>query len=175
MWQKLFALGYNMFMNSKGLTSEQVQSKIEEGKVNIVQGRASNTIPRILLKNTITVFNFVNLVLAIMVIIVGSYKNLLFIVIAIANTLISIVTEVRAKHIVDKMRLTTEQRPTVIRDGKTIQINQSNIVEGDLLVYSLGDQILVDCRLEEGVVEVNESFITPIKFVVEREFLTIEL
>ena len=160
MWQKLFALGYNIFMNSKGLTSEQVQTKIEEGKVNIVQGRASNTISRILLKNTITVFNFVNLVLAIMVIIVGSYKNLLFIVIAIANTLISIVNEVRAKRIVDKMRLTTEQRPTVIRDGKTIQINQSNIVEGDLLVYSLGDQILVDCRLEEGVVEVNESFIT---------------
>ncbi len=147
-------------MNLNGLTSEQVKEKISQGKQNVVPKKNSNTISRIILKNTLTVFNLVNLILAIMVLVVGSYKNLLFIIIAIANTLISIINEVRAKKTVDKMRLTAEQKPTVIRDGKTLQIPQTEIVEGDLVVYSLGDQILVDSQVEEGQVEVNESYVT---------------
>ena len=147
-------------MNPQGLTSKQVQSKIAEGKSNRTSKKTTNSITKIILKNSLTIFNLVNLILAIMIILVGSYKNLLFILIAIANTLISIINEIRAKRTVDKMRLTTEQKPTVIRNGKTIQINQEDIVEGDLLIFSLGDQILVDCRLEEGAIEVNESFVT---------------
>ena len=98
-------------------------------------------------KNTFTIFNLVNLILAILIISVGSYKNLLFVFIAIANTLISIINEVRAKRIVDKLRLVSEQQPTVIREGKTIQIPADELVEGDLLILSLGDQILVDSHL----------------------------
>ncbi|MDO4746745.1 MAG: HAD-IC family P-type ATPase [Candidatus Saccharibacteria bacterium] len=147
-------------MSLQGLSSKQVAQKIAEGKANRTSNYNHNSIPRIILKNTLTIFNLVNLILATMILIVGSYKNLLFVLIAIANTLISIINEIRAKRTVDKMRLTSEQRPTVIRDGKTLQIDQTDIVEGDLLVYSLGDQILVDCRLEEGTVEVNESFVT---------------
>lgn len=147
-------------MSLQGLSSKQVAQKIAEGKANRTSNYNHNSIPRIILKNTLTIFNLVNLILAIMILVVGSYKNLLFVLIAIANTLISIINEIRAKRTVDKMRLTSEQRPTVIRDGKTLQIDQTDIVEGDLLVYSLGDQILVDCRLEEGTVEVNESFVT---------------
>ena len=82
----------------------------------------NHPILKIIVKNTFTLFNFVNLVLALMVAFVGSYKNMLFILIAIANTLISIVNEVRAYKIVKKMRLTTEQRPTVIRDNKSYQV-----------------------------------------------------
>lgn len=147
-------------MNLEGLSSQQVAEKTKQGKVNRVSKKTKNTVPKIILKNCLTIFNLVNLVLAIMIILVGSYKNLLFILIAIANTLISIINEIRAKKTVDKMRLTSEQRPTVIRNNKIVQITQEEIVEGDLLVYSLGDQILVDCRLEEGTVEVNESFVT---------------
>ena len=147
-------------MNQKGLTKEEVNARIAAGKVNRTPRKSSNTIGRIILKNSLTIFNLVNLILAVMIILVGSYKNLLFLLIAIANTLISIINEIRAKKTVDKMRLITEQRPTVIRNGKTIQIDQQDIVEGDLLIYSLGDQILVDCRLEEGTIEVNESFVT---------------
>ncbi len=147
-------------MNLQGLTTKQVAKKIAEGKVNRTTSKNQNTIPKIILKNSITIFNLVNLVLAIMILLVGSYKNLLFVFIAIANTLISIINEIRAKKTVDKMRLITQQKPTVIRNGKPIQIDQQEIVEGDLLVMSLGDQILVDCRLEEGTVEVNEAFVT---------------
>ncbi|MBR3270053.1 HAD-IC family P-type ATPase [Candidatus Saccharibacteria bacterium] len=120
----------------------------------------NHPILHIVLKNTFTLFNLVNLILALMVAFVGSFKNMLFIFIAIANTLISIINEVRAYKIVKKMRLITEQKPTVIREGKTIQILAEEIEKGDIVVLSLGDQILYDSVLEEGVLEVNESFIT---------------
>lgn len=147
-------------MNSQGLTEEQVKKRIAEGKVNRTQTKIGDTIPKIILRNTLTIFNLVNLILALMIISVGAYKNLLFILVAIANTLISIINSIRAKKTVDKMRLTAEQNPTVIRDGKPRQIPASAIVDGDLLVFKLGDQILVDARIEQGSAEVNESFIT---------------
>ena len=95
-----------------------------------------------------------------MVLAVGSYKHLLFILIAIANTLISIINGIRAKRIIDKLRLVAEQKPTVIRNGQPRQISAEDIVEGDLIILSLGDQIMVDSQVATGTIEVNESFIT---------------
>lgn len=120
----------------------------------------NHPIAHIVLKNTFTLFNLVNLILALMVAFVGSFKNMLFIFIAIANTLISIINEIRAYKIVKKMRLITEQKPTVIRDGKSIQVLAEEIKKGDIVVLSLGDQILYDSIMEEGTLEVNEAFIT---------------
>ncbi|MBQ6409688.1 HAD-IC family P-type ATPase [Candidatus Saccharibacteria bacterium] len=120
----------------------------------------NHPILHIIFKNTFTLFNFVNLILALMVAFVGSFKNMLFILVAIANTLISIVNEIRAYKIVKKMRLITEQKPTVLRGGKSIQIPSEEIEKGDIVVLSLGDQILFDSIVEEGMIEVNESFIT---------------
>jgi len=147
-------------MKLSGLSLEEVKKREEQGKVNAFSAKKTNTIPKILAKNTFTIFNLVNVILALMVFIVGSYKNLLFIFIAIANTLIAIINEIRAKKTIDKMRLLAEQNPTVIRDGKPTQIPPEKIVEGDLIVLGLGDQILVDATVEEGTIEVNESFIT---------------
>ena len=115
---------------------------------------------RIIAKNTFTLFNLVNVILALMVAFVGSYKNMLFIVIAIANTLISIVNGIRAQRTVDKLKLLTEQRPTIIKDGKPTQVDPDAVQPGDLTVLSLGDQVLYDGRVEEGTIEVNEAFIT---------------
>ena len=115
---------------------------------------------KIILRNVCTMFNLVNLILALMIISVGSYKNLLFVLIAIANTLIGIINEIRAKKTIDKLRLISEQKPTVIRDGKSYQIPASEIKKGDLMSLALGDQILVDATVEQGSIEVNESFIT---------------
>ena len=147
-------------MNLTGLTSKQVQERIKRGRVNSSSRKNTNSIGKIIFRNAFSIFNLVNLILALMIISVGAYKNLLFVIIAIANTLISIVNEIRAKKTVDKMRLLAEQKPTVIRDGKHYQIPQDQIVDGDLLVLSLGDQIVVDARVEDGGIEVNESFIT---------------
>lgn len=147
-------------MKLTGLTKQQVASRTEAGKVNRSHTKNQNSASKIILKNTLTIFNLVNLILAIMIILVGSYKNLMFILIAIANTLISIINELRAKKVVDKMRLISEQKPTVIREGKAYQINQDQLVEGDLMILALGDQILVDSKVLEGEIEVNESFVT---------------
>ncbi len=147
-------------MNSQGLTEEQVKQRIAEGRTNRAPRQNNHSIFKIILQNTLTIFNLVNLILALMIISVGAYKNLLFILVAIANTLISIINSIRAKKTIDKMRLTAEQKPTVIRGGKPRQIPASEIVDGDLLVFKFGDQILVDARIEQGNIEVNESFIT---------------
>ena len=126
-----------------------------------MQNLAKNhPILHIVFKNTFTLFNFVNLILALMVAFVGSYKNMLFIFIAIANTLISIINEIRAYKIVKKMRLISEQKPTILKDDKPYQVLPEEIQKGDITILGLGDQILFDSTLEEGVLEVNESFIT---------------
>lgn len=143
-----------------GLSSSEVRAKVKQGKVNDYKIKDSNSIGRIIARNLFTIFNLVNIILALMVFSVGSYKNLLFIFIAIANTLIAIINEIRAKKTVDKMKLLAEQNPTVIRDEKPIQISPKEIVEGDLMILGIGDQILVDSIVEEGIIEVNESFIT---------------
>ena len=122
--------------------------------------KSQNSTLKIIAKNTFTLFNIVNIILAVMVALVGSYKNMLFILIAIANTLISIINELRAKHIVDKLRLLSEQKPTIIKDGKSYQVNPEDVKVGDITVLSLGDQVLYDSKLVFGTIEVNESFIT---------------
>ena len=147
-------------MKLTGLTDAEVAEKIRQGRVNRAPRKQPNSIGRIIARNTLTIFNLVNLILAIMVLMVGSYKHLLFIFIAIANTLISIINEIRAKKTIDKMRLVAEQKPAVVRNGKTLQIPVTDIVEGDLIVLSLGDQILVDSKVVSGSIEVNEAFIT---------------
>ena len=82
----------------------------------------TDSIFKIILKNTFTLFNLVNIILAAMVAFVGSYKNMLFIFIALANTLISIINEIRAKKIVDKLKLLSEKSPIVLKDGKQITV-----------------------------------------------------
>lgn len=115
---------------------------------------------KIICKNTFTLFNLVNLILAAMVAFVGSYKNMLFIFVAIGNTLISIINELRAHKIIEQMKLISEQKPTIKRDGKNLQISPEEVQKNDILILGLGDQILFDSILDSGQLEVNESFIT---------------
>ncbi len=115
---------------------------------------------RIITKNVFTLFNLVNIILAVMVALVGSYKNMLFITIALANTLISIINGIRAKKIVDKLKLLSEKRPIILREGKQVEVKPEDVKKGDRLILTLGDQISFDSILEEGILEVNESFIT---------------
>ena len=115
---------------------------------------------RIITKNVFTLFNLVNIILAVMVALVGSYKNMLFITIALANTLISIINGIRAKKIVDKLKLLSEKRPIILREGKQVAVKPEDVKKGDRLILTLGDQISFDSILEEGILEVNESFIT---------------
>ena len=120
----------------------------------------NNSVWKIIAKHTFTLFNLVNVILALMVASVGSFKNLLFINIAFLNTLIGIINEVRAKRMVDKLRLISDKPPTVIRNGKETKVPAEEVEKGDTVVLKLGDQILFDSVLKEGIIEVNESFVT---------------
>ncbi len=119
-----------------------------------------NSVWGIIAKHTFTLFNFVNLILAIMVASVGSFKNMLFIGVAIINTLISIINEIRAKRMIDKLRLISDKPPIILKNGKEVKVPAEEVNKGDIVVLKLGNQILFDSVLKEGTIEVNESFIT---------------
>ena len=143
-------------MNLTGLTKEEVKQRIRQGKVNYDTTTPSKSVKQILLENTCTLFNFINLVLGIAIIVVGSYKNLLFLGVVVCNTLISTIQEIRAKKIVDKLSVISSSKAKVIRDSKMCEIHINDIVLDDLIIYELGNQVVVDSKVVDGVCEVNE-------------------
>lgn len=144
----------------KGLSTKEVKQRINNGKVNYDTTTPSKSIRQILIENTCTLFNFINLILGIAIIVVRSYKNLLFLGVVICNTLISTIQEIRAKRIVDKLSVISSSKAKVVRDGKENEIHINSIVLDDLIIYELGNQVVADSKILDGACEVNESFIT---------------
>ena len=143
-----------------GLTNEQVQERVAEGKVNFNENPNTRTYKQIVKENTLTFFNFLNAVLLVLVLFVGSYKNSMFVGIIIINTVIGIIQEIRAKKTIDKLAILTESKAVVLRDGKKWSISTEKLVLDDLIYLKTGEQIPADCRIIEGNLEVNESLLT---------------
>lgn len=143
-----------------GLTNEQVQERIAEGKVNVNENPNTRTYKQIILENTLTFFNFLNLVLLVLVLFVRSYKNSMFMGIILINTVIGIVQEIRAKKTIDKLAILTESKTVVLREGKKWSISTEKLVIDDLIFLKTGDQVPADVKVLEGAVEVNESLLT---------------
>ena len=143
-----------------GLTDEQVNERIEQGKVNADENPNTRTYKQIVRENTLTFFNFLNLVLLILVLMVGSYKNAFFVGIIIINTLIGIAQEIRAKKTIDKLAILTAKKSIVIREGKKWTVPTEELVLDDLVCLKTGDQVPADAKVLEGSVEVNESLLT---------------
>lgn len=143
-----------------GLTNEQVQQRIEEGKINVNENPNTRSYKQIVRENVLTFFNFLNLALMIMVLLVGSYKNSMFMGIIVINTVIGIVQEVRAKKTLDKLAILTESKAVVLREGKKWSISTEKLVMDDILYLKTGDQIPADSKVLEGSIEVNESLLT---------------
>lgn len=146
-------------MTIKGLTVEEVKKRKESGRANNVTVKPV-TFGSIAKKHTVTLFNIVCFALAVVCLFCGEPKNAIFIFIPVVNTIIAIVNDVRAKRLIDKLQLIAEKHATVIRGGKKTEIDNSEIVEDDIIIFRGGDQIIVDCTLLDGGIEVNESFIT---------------
>ena len=144
----------------KGLTLEQVQERIDNGYVNLVHDKNKKTYLQIFLKNICTFFNLLCLIVAVALMVVGAFNNLLFMVIIIANTLIGIIQEIRAKKTMEKISLVTAPTALVIRDGKKYEVPVREIALDDIILFSLGKQISADCVVVSGEVEVNESLLT---------------
>ena len=143
-----------------GLTNEQVQERIAEGKVNFNENPNTRTYKQIVKENTLTFFNFLNAVLLVLVLFVGSYKNSMFVGIIIINTVIGIIQEIRAKKTIDKLAILAESKAVVLRDGKKWSISTEKLVLDDLIYLKTGEQVPADCRIIEGNLEVNESLLT---------------
>ena len=143
-----------------GLTKKQVEERTKQGLKNIDKTIPTKTISQIIKDNTFTLFNLINIVLALALIYVGSYKNLMFMGVIICNSIIGIVQEIRSKLAVDKLGLISCNTITVIRDSEKIKISKDDLVLDDVVYYFSGDQVVADSIVMEGSCEVNESLLT---------------
>lgn len=152
----------------KGLTADEVQQRIDSGKINGDQNVKTKSVAQILRENILTFFNFIFIVFAVLICffidssekfltIVGNFG---FLILIVFNALVGIVQELRAKHTIDKLSLISAPKAVVIRDGEQKEIDVKDIVLDDITVLASGSQICADSFVVEGSIEVNESLIT---------------
>lgn len=145
---------------NQGLNAEQIAERSLHGLVNDTKVKSSKTYASIFIKNTCTFFNLIWILIAAALISVGSYKDLLFLVVIVLNTSIAIIQECRAKHTVQKLSLVVTPNVKVIRNGSQTEIRANKLVLDDVVLISNGDQVPSDCIIMDGEVEVNESLLT---------------
>lgn len=145
----------------KGLSDQEVEALYAEGKYNKETEDLSRTTKQIILDNSLTLFNFINLFLAIAVFAVGYPKNALFFWIIIINTAIGVFQEIHAKRTIDKLSIVNKTEVLALRQGQLKKIFQDDIVLGDVLVLTLGNQVPSDGIVLHGEgMEVDESLLT---------------
>lgn len=143
-----------------GLSSEQVRQQTEKGLYNKDSNLPTKSVKRIFADNILTLFNLINIVLALALLLVGSYKNMTFMLVILANIAIGIFQEIRAKIAVDKLSIINQNKVRVLRDGKLCEIPTNEIVLEDVLELTAGCQIPTDCIVLSGELEVNEALLT---------------
>ncbi len=152
-----------------GLTEDRVRALEKEGKANRLPDQSSQSVASIIIGNVCTYFNAIFFGLALLVIMVGAYRNLLFLPVVIANMVIGIVQQLRAKKVLDRLSLLDVTEYTVIRDGKDRKVAVERLVLGDLIRLSVGQQIPADARVVEGKISANEALLTGESDEVEKE------
>ena len=143
-----------------GLSSQQVQEHWLHGWTNRAVEPPSKTTGEIIHENIFTYFNLIFAVLAVMLCLVGSFRDLTFLPVIIANTLIGIVQEIRAKQVLDKLTMLNAPHATVVRDGKKSVVDAEELVLDDIVIFSAGNQVCADAEVCAGEVQVNESLLT---------------
>ena len=143
-----------------GLNDSQVRLRQEEKLANHTKVKSSKTYLSIFVKNIFTFFNMLWLLIAVALLCVGSYKNLLFLFVIVANTAIAIVQEIRAKIAVEKLSMMTQPQVKVMRNSAVSVVSADKLVLDDVIILESGNQIPTDCIILDGVVEVNESLLT---------------
>ena len=159
-----------------GLSSEEVAQRLADGLTNAYAGPKTKSVGQIAAEHTFTLFNGVNLVLAGLVALTGSWRNLSYIVVVFANLFIGVFQEVRSKRTIDKLSILAERPVIIRRDGRDVCVSHEEVVLDDLLVLSRGDQIPADAQVVWGEAGVNESLLTgeskPVTKVVGSELMS---
>ena len=144
-----------------GLNKQDIDYRINNDLVNNEDIKNSRSIKTIFLSNLITLFNFIHIVLLVLVLTTGSIENATFMFAIIFNTIISIYQEIKAKKIIDNLKLTASNKTTVVREGEKVEINTDEVLLDDLLYLKQGDTLPVDAKIiKSSALEVDESIIT---------------
>lgn len=148
-----------------GLNSDQVEERVSKGQTNATPNTNSKTIGSIICENVFTFFNILCFIVFIALVVVNimykqSWSNVFFMLIIVVNIVIGIVQEIRAKKTIEKLSLLTAPTVKVVRNGEEENIAMEEVVIDDIVVLSTGKQIVADCIIVEGNVEVNESVLT---------------
>lgn len=143
-----------------GLTNEQARALKANGWENYSMEPPSKTTGEIVRSNVLTYFNLIFLIITILLVMVGSFKDLTFLPIIVANCLIGIVQELHAKKILDNLSVMTAPKAKVLRSGKVRTIPAEHLVRDDIVIFSAGNQIPADAVVVDGSVQVNESLLT---------------
>ena len=143
-----------------GLTEEQVQYRQEQGLMNRSVESATKTTKDIVKENVFTYFNAIFLVLAALLITVGSFRDLTFLIVITANAVIGIIQELRAKKVLDDLTLVGRTKVQTMRDGMRVDLDSEQLVLDDMVVLAAGCQIPADAVVMRGSVSVNESLLT---------------
>ncbi len=150
----------NKVVKFDGLTTQEVNQRISEGKTNFVKKTVGKSYLSIILDNVLTAFNLIGLVVFALMIIARSWGNTPFYLIILLNTTVGVVQEIRAKHTVQRLSIMTAPTANVIRDGQKSEISVDSIVLDDVIMLSAGKQIPADSIVLEGKIETNESLLT---------------
>ena len=144
----------------QGLTSFEVKERQEAGLANVRVDTSTRTIGTIIKEQVFTYFNLIFVILAVLLISVGSFKNLTFMLLVLANTAIGIFQDVRAKKKLDSLRLLKMPRVLAVRDGMETEVPVEKLVRDDVVVLKAGNQIPADAKVIEGCIQVNEALLT---------------
>ena len=144
----------------RGLTDEEVAERVADGRVNANTDVKTKSVGQILSEHAFTLCNGVNLAMSVLIFLTGQYRNLLFLCVVLANLVIGVFQEVRAKKMVDELSIMTQKRVRVLRASGECELAPSDLVVDDLMRLAHGDQVPADCALVEGSVYVDESLLT---------------
>lgn len=143
-----------------GLREEQVLQRHAQGLTNHSVSSATKTTSDIVKENIFTYFNGIFLILAILLITVGSFRDLTFLIVITANSVIGIIQELHAKKVLDDLTLVSKAKVTALRDGVRVEVDSEELVLDDMVILSAGCQIPADAIVQRGSVSVNESLLT---------------
>jgi len=143
-----------------GLSTQEVQERMASGQTNEEVDSSTSSIGKIIRENVLTYFNLIFTVLAVLLILVGSFKDLSFMIIILINTVIGIIQEVKSKQTLDNLKFEKMPRAIAIRDGVQQEVATENLVLDDVIILHAGNKIPADADVLDGSVQVNEALIT---------------
>ena len=145
---------------AKGLTAEQAAQRMAAGLDNHAAASPTRSETEIIRDNIFTFFNLVFIVLALCLALVGSFANMTFLGVVIANTIIGTVQQLRSKRTVDQLTLVAAHKVRCLRDGKSILLPSEELVRDDIVEFTSGEQICADAVVCTGSAQANEALIT---------------